>query len=65
MEKKTNKKFLYIYVLKVQDKTPDRCAFSQQIYLSPSPMRYTQVSVCSNEEHNSSIYTLFVTWLLT
>ena len=30
-------------------------------------MRYTQVSVCSNEEHNSSIYTFFVnlTFILT
>ena len=34
-------------------------------YIYIYPMSYTQMSVCSNEEQISSIYTLLVTWLLT
>ena len=34
---------------------------SRYISISLSPMCYTQLSVCSNEEHNSSIYALSVT----
>ena len=49
---------------KYKDKTP-KSAPSPNRYAFLSHMRYTQLSVCSNEEHKSSIYTLSVTWIWT
>ena len=66
MGKKTQQNFLCIRCIKSTRQDPRQvCLPPADISLSFSPMRYTQVSLCSNEEHNSSIYTLFVTWILT
>ena len=65
MGKKTQN-FLYIRCIKSTRQDPRQVLLLPAIIsLSLSPMRYTQVSVCSNEEDDFSIYTLFVTWLLT
>ena len=62
MGKKTQQNFLYIDVSKVQRQDPKHVLLLPvDMSLSLSPMRYIQVSVCSNEEHNSSINTLSVT----
>ena len=63
MGKKTQQNFLSIYVWKVQRQDPKQVLILPA-NLSLSPMCYTQVSVCFNEEHNSSIYTVSVTLLL-
>ena len=62
-EEKPTKLPLYRCIKSTKIK-PQTCALSPCRSLSLSPMRYTQVWVCSNDEHNSSIYTLSVTWLL-
>ena len=65
MGKKTKKKFLYIDVSKVQRQDPKQVLLLPiDLYIYLSLMRYKQVSVCSNEEQNSFIYTFYVTWLL-
>ena len=66
MGKKTQQNFLRIRCIKsTRQDLRQVLLLPVDIYIYLSPMRYTQVSVCSNEEQNSSIYTLFVTWLLT
>ena len=61
--KKTRQKFLYI---DVEDKTPKKeILLLVGMSLSLSYALYTSECVSSNEEHSSSIYTLFVIWLLT
>ena len=62
MGKKTQQNSLNIDVSKVKIQDPKHVLLlPADMSLSLSPMRYTQVSVCSNEEHKSSIYTLYVT----
>ena len=59
MGKKTQQNFLYIDVSKVQRQDPKQVLLLPiDMSLSLSPMHYTQVCVCLNEEHTSSIYTL-------
>ena len=68
MGKKTQQNFLYIRCIKITRQDPKQVCFlpfNLSLSLSLSPMHYTQVSECSNEEHGSSIFSLFVTWLLT
>ena len=50
---------IYMYQ-KYKDKTPNMCSFSLQICLYLSYALYTSECGCSNEEHTSSIYTLFL-----
>ena len=57
--RKPNKNSSIQMYQKYKDETANTCSFSQQISLSLSPMRYTQVSVCSNEEHKS-LFILFM-----
>ena len=70
MGKKTQQNFLCIRCIKSTRQDPRQVllpvdiSLSLSLSLSLSPMRYTQVSECSNEEHNSSIYILSATWLL-
>ena len=47
-----------MYKSKIQDPRQVRLP-PADISLSLSPMRYTKVSVCSNEEHISSIYSIY------
>ena len=50
MGKKTQKKFLYIDVSNLQIQDPKQVLLlPANIFLSLSPMRYTQVSECLNE----------------
>ena len=66
MGKKNQQNFLCIICIKSTRQDPRHVRLlPTYIFLSLSPMHYTQLSVCSNEEHNSSIYTIFFTWLLT
>ena len=66
MEKKTQQNFLCIRCIKSTRKYLRQIfLLLASIYIYISPMRYTQVSVCLNEEHNSSIYALSVNWILT